>query len=65
MELTPALKEKVEKAIQAALKDVKPRPAVDRLLAARVTGKWARRSCVRDQTVSLLHLLRCISWFSP
>ena len=41
MELTPALKEKVEKAIQAALKDVKPRPAVDRLLAARVTGKWA------------------------
>ncbi|MGB8789314.1 MAG: hypothetical protein WCC98_16750 [Candidatus Acidiferrales bacterium] len=41
MELTPALKEKVEKAIQAALKDVKPRPAVDRLLTARVTGKWA------------------------
>jgi hypothetical protein len=41
MELTPALKEKVEKAIQAALKDVKPRPAVDRLLTARVTGKYA------------------------
>jgi hypothetical protein len=41
MELTPALKEKVEKVIQAALKDVKPRPAVDRLLAARVTGKYA------------------------
>jgi hypothetical protein len=40
MELTPALKAKVEKAIQAALKDVKPRPAVDRLLTARVTGKW-------------------------
>jgi hypothetical protein len=41
MELTPALKVKVEKAIQAALKDAKPRPAVDRLLTARVTGKWA------------------------
>ena len=41
MELTPALKEKVEKAIQAALKDVKPRPAVDRCVAARTTGKWA------------------------
>jgi hypothetical protein len=40
MELTPALKVKVEKAIQAALKDVKPRPAVDRLLTARLTGKW-------------------------
>jgi hypothetical protein len=40
MELTPALKAKVEKAIQAALKDMKPRPAVDRLLTARVTGKW-------------------------
>jgi hypothetical protein len=42
MELTPALKAKVEKAIQAALKDVKPRPAVDRLVACRVTGKYAR-----------------------
>jgi hypothetical protein len=41
MELTPKLNESVMKAIQAALKDVKPRPAVDRLLAARVTGKWA------------------------
>lgn len=41
MELTPALKEKVEKAIQAALRDVKPRPVIDRLLTARVTGKWA------------------------
>jgi hypothetical protein len=41
MELTPALKEKVGKAIQAALKDVKPRPAVDRLLTARVTGKYS------------------------
>jgi hypothetical protein len=41
MKLSQALNDKVMKAIQAALKDVKPRPAVDRLLAARVTGKWA------------------------
>lgn len=41
MELSPALKAKVEKAIHAALKDAKPRPAVDRLVAARITGKWA------------------------
>ena len=41
MELTPALKERVEKAIQATLKDMEPRPAVDRLLTARVTGKLA------------------------
>ncbi len=43
MKLTPALQEKVEKAIQAALRDVKPRPVVDRLVAARVTGKkWVK-----------------------
>lgn len=41
MKLTAALNEKVTKAIQEALKEVKPRPAVDRLVAARVTGKWA------------------------
>jgi hypothetical protein len=40
MKLTPALEKKVTEAIQAALKDVKPRPAVDRLLAARTSGKW-------------------------
>jgi hypothetical protein len=42
MQLTPALNEKVMKAVQAALRDVKPRPSVDRLVAARTTGKWAR-----------------------
>ena len=40
MELTPKLNESVMKAIQAALKDAKPRPAVDRILTARLTGKW-------------------------
>jgi hypothetical protein len=40
MELTPKLSEKVMDAIRAALKDVKPRPAVDRLLATRMSGKW-------------------------
>jgi hypothetical protein len=40
MELTPALNERVMKAVQATLKDVKPRPSVDRLVAARTTGKW-------------------------
>lgn len=40
MKLTPSLDKKVTEAIQAALKDVKPRPAVDRLLAARTSGKW-------------------------
>ena len=40
MKLTPALEKKVMEAIQAALKDAKPRPAVDRLLAARTSGKW-------------------------
>jgi hypothetical protein len=42
MQLTPALNEKVMKAVQAALKEAKPRPAIDRLVAARTTGKWAR-----------------------
>jgi hypothetical protein len=41
MKLTPALNEKVMKAVEAALRDVKPRPAVDRLVAARVSGKWS------------------------
>ena len=41
MELTPKLSERVMVAIQAALKEVKPRPAVDRLLTARVTGEYA------------------------
>lgn len=50
MELTPALKAKVEKAIQAALKDVKPRPAVDRLLVARVSGTQGWRSCAAEWT---------------
>lgn len=40
MELTPALKEKVEKALQQALKDAKPRPAVDRIVGIRLTGKY-------------------------
>jgi hypothetical protein len=42
MKLTPALEKKVSEAIQAALKDVNPRPVVDRLVAARTTGKYAR-----------------------
>ena len=40
MELTPALEEKVEKALQQALKDVKPRPAVDRVVGIRLTGRY-------------------------
>ena len=40
MDLTPALKEKVEKALQQALKDAKPRPAVERIIGARITGKY-------------------------
>jgi hypothetical protein len=42
MELTPKLNESVMKAIQAVLKDARPRPAVDRVLTARLTGKWTR-----------------------
>jgi hypothetical protein len=40
MKLTPALEKRVTEAIRAALKDAKPRPAVDRILAARTSGKW-------------------------
>lgn len=38
--MTPNMKEKVLDAIGKALKDVKPRPAVDRILTARLSGKW-------------------------
>ena len=41
MELTPKLNENVMDAISEALKGLKPRPAVDRVLTARLTGKWA------------------------
>lgn len=40
MELTPKLQENVMAAIAEAIKGMKPRPAVDRILAARTTGKW-------------------------
>jgi hypothetical protein len=40
MELTPKLNENVMDAIAEALKGLKPRPAVDRVLTARLTGKW-------------------------
>jgi hypothetical protein len=40
MELTPKLNENVMEAISEALKGLKPRPAVDRVLTARLTGKW-------------------------
>jgi hypothetical protein len=40
MELTPKLNEKVMEAIAEAIKGLKPRPAVDRVLTARLTGKW-------------------------
>jgi hypothetical protein len=40
MELTPKLNENVMDAISEALKGLKPRPAVDRVLTARLTGKW-------------------------
>ena len=38
--MTPKLTEKVMDAIGEAIKGVKPRPAVDRVLTARLTGKW-------------------------
>lgn len=39
--MTPSTKaEKLLDAVSKALKDVKPRPAVDRILTARTTGKW-------------------------
>jgi hypothetical protein len=37
---SPAMQKKVQAAIQAALKETKPRPAVDRVLTVRATGKW-------------------------
>jgi predicted transcriptional regulator len=40
MELTPKLNEQVMDAISEAIKEIRPRPAVDRILTARVTGKW-------------------------
>jgi hypothetical protein len=40
MELTSKLSEKVMDAISKAIKGLTPRPAVDRLLAARTSGKW-------------------------
>jgi hypothetical protein len=40
MELTPKLSEKVMEAISKAIKGLTPRPAVDRLLTARTSGKW-------------------------
>jgi len=38
--MTPKLTEKVMDAIGEAIKGIKPRPAVDRVLTARLTGKW-------------------------
>jgi len=38
--MTPKLSEKVMDAIGEALKRLKPRPVVDRVLTARLTGKW-------------------------
>jgi hypothetical protein len=38
--MTPKLTEKVMDAIGDAIKGMKPRPAVDRVLTARLTGKW-------------------------
>jgi hypothetical protein len=40
MELTPKLNEQVMDAIAEAIKGLKPRPAVDRVITARLTGKW-------------------------
>ncbi len=40
MELTPKLNEKVMAAISKALKGLSPRPAVDRIVTARTSGKW-------------------------
>ena len=41
MKLTPKLNKQVMDAIADAIKGLRPRPAVDRVLAARTTGKWA------------------------
>jgi hypothetical protein len=38
--MTPKLNERVMDAIGGAVKGLKPRPAVDRVLTARLTGKW-------------------------
>ena len=38
--MTPKLNEKVMDAIGTAIKVLKPRPAVDRVLTARLTGMW-------------------------
>lgn len=38
--MTQGMKEKMLDTIGKALKNVKPRPAVDRILTARLTGKW-------------------------
>jgi hypothetical protein len=38
--MTPKLEGRVLDAIGEAIKGLKPRPVVDRVLAARVTGKW-------------------------
>jgi hypothetical protein len=38
--MTPRLSERVMDAIGDAIKGLKPRPAVDRVLTARLTGKW-------------------------
>jgi hypothetical protein len=40
MELKGKLNAQVMAAIAEALKDLKPRPAVDRVLTARLSGKW-------------------------
>ncbi|HET6145181.1 MAG TPA: hypothetical protein VFE02_16850 [Candidatus Acidoferrales bacterium] len=37
---TPALQKKVEEAIRTATKEFNPRPAVDRVLIARTSGKY-------------------------
>lgn len=37
---TPALQKKVEEAIHAAIKELKPRPSVDRVLIARTSGEY-------------------------
>ena len=38
--MTPKLNERVMDAIGEAIKGLKPRPAMDRVLTARLTGKW-------------------------
>jgi hypothetical protein len=39
--MTPKLNERVMDAIAEAIKGLKPRPVVDRVLTARVSGKWS------------------------